>query len=353
MLRIASVSFFLLFTAIADAQKLTDETALSLSRLPMHCITREYPNKLSQTIIDSSELLSPQQLHPAFYGCFDWHSSVHGHWSLAYLVNHAALTNKDSVVQVLMQNLSTENITREIAYFSKPHERSYERMYGWAWLLKLQQELDASKDHALQALATNLQPLTDTICKRYIDFLPKLIYPQRVGTHTSTAFGLNFAYDYALQSRNLALKTAIENAARRYFLKDKNCPLSWEPSGTDFLSPCLEEAVLMMRIMPEKYFMPWLQYFMPQLFNKNFTIEPGKVGDRADGHLVHLDGLNFSRAWCLQLLANKYPNQFGHLSKPAKAAFNFSYPKIFDGNYEGEHWLASFALYALNVFKNR
>ena len=347
-----SLVFLSLFLKV-QAQKLTAETAHRLSQLPVHCIQKEYPNKLSQTLADSTELQAPQKLHPAFYGCFDWHSSVHGHWSLVYLLNHSNLPNKDSVLALLQQNLSKQNIDSEIAYFSKPHERSYERMYGWAWLLKLQEELDKSKDPELKVLATNLQPLTDTIIARYLAFLPKLLYAQRVGTHTNTAFGLNFAYDYALHSNNRQLKEGITKAAIRYFKKDKNCPLGWEPSGTDFLSPCLEEAVLMMRVMPANEFLPWLRNFMPGLFAGNFSLEAGKVGDRSDRHLVHLDGLNFSRAWCLQLLAHKYPKSLGHLSGVARKSFNHSYAKIFDGNYEGEHWLASFALYALEVFEKR
>lgn len=338
----------LLFTiTISSAQELTLQQANALAKLPVKCMQQEYPNKLSQLLADASEIQSPKQLHPAFYGCFDWHSSVHGHWSLVYLLKKfPTLEGREDIISKLKVNLSTVNVQQEVAYLSKKHEKSYERMYGWAWLLKLQQELDTYNEPFAKELAVNLQPLTTILAERYIEFLPKLNYPIRVGTHTSTAFGLNLAWDYAVHAKNLPLQESIRTNALRLFTNDIDCPFAWEPSGTDFLSPCMEEIGTMQRVMPKADFLKWLKAFAPALFNKKFTWEPGKVSDRTDGHLVHLDGLNFSRAWNLYALIKQYPKELGHLKALADMHLKYSLPSITDGNYEGEHWLASFALYA-------
>lgn len=336
-------------TSLTFAQNLTLERANGLAKLPIKCLQQEYPNKLSQLLADSTELAGPKTLHPAFYGCFDWHSSVHGHWSLVYLLKQFPdLNNKQEIISKLEVNLSKQNIAQEVAYLSKPHEKSYERTYGWAWLLKLQMELESSNDSYAKELAANLQPLTTLIAQRYIEFLPKLNYALRVGTHTNTAFGMSLAWDYALHAHNMPLQNSIRENALRLFKNDADCPFTWEPSGTDFLSPCMEEIGIMQRIMPQEEFLKWLKDFAKPLFNKRYSWEPGKVSDRSDGHLVHLDGLNFSRAWNLYRLAKYYPKQLGHLKALADMHLTFSLPAIVDGNYEGEHWLASFALYAFD-----
>lgn len=343
---------FIVFSFSVHAQNFTINEANHLASLPLKCLQQEYPNKLSQLLINNTEIQSPKTLHPAFYGCFDWHSSVHGHWTLVYLLNNFPdLTHREIIIRQLTQNLSKENIQQEIAYMKKPHEKSFERTYGWVWVLKLQHELDKSKDDYGVKLSKNLKPLTDLIIDRYLEFLPKLLYPIRVGTHSNTAFGLTFAYDYALHSKNEALKKSIQTHALRLFAQDYNCPVTWEPSGTDFLSPCMEELGLMRRVMPANEFLPWAKNFMPQLFDKHFTWEVAKVSDRKDGHLVHLDGLNFSRAWNFYELVKFDPQNFSHLKNLADSHFNFSMPSVVDGNYEGEHWLASFALRALEVQK--
>ena len=339
---------FLLLLFIASsafAQNLTLEQANHLATLPIKCLQQEYPNKLSQMLLDSTEIASPKTLHPAFYGCFDWHSSVHGHWSLVYLLNHFSdLNSREEIIKKLQINLSKENIQQEITYLSKPHEKSFERTYGWAWLLKLQMELEISSDKNLKLLAQNLQPLSNLIVERYIEFLPKLNYAIRAGTHSNTAFGMNLAWDYAVYSKNEKLQKNLSENAIRLFQKDENCPFDWEPSGTDFLSPCLEELGIMQRVLPSKTFLPWLKNFAPKLFNKKYTWDVAQVSDRTDGHLVHLDGLNFSRAWNFYYLIQQYPNQFSHLKNLADTHLTFSLPSVVDGNYEGEHWLASFAL---------
>lgn len=338
-------SIFLLITTSCFSQELTLSQANHLATLPIKCLQQEYPNKLSQLLIDSTEIQSPKVLHPAFYGCFDWHSSVHGHWSLIFLLNKFPnLENKEKIIKKLQINLSKENIQTEINYLNKTHEKSFERTYGWNWLLKLQLELETSNESFAKELAQNLKPLSDLIIERYIEFLPKLLYPIRVGTHANTAFGLTMAWDYAVYSKDENFQNSIKSNAKRLFSSDKNCPMSWEPSGTDFLSPCLEEMAIMERILPKNEFLKWVKDFAPQLFVKNFNWEVAKVSDRTDGHLVHLDGLNFSRAWNFYHLVNQYPNAFSHLKKVADYHFQFSLPSVVDGNYEGEHWLASFAL---------
>lgn len=339
--------FLLLFflTQTSFSQELTLSQANHLATLPIKCLQQEYPNKLNQMLLDSTEIKSPKELHPAFYGCFDWHSSVHGHWSLLYLLhNFKDLEHKETIIQKLKINLSKENIVQEIDYFSKKHEKSFERTYGWNWLLKLQHELEISKEDFATELAQNLKPLTNLLIDRYLEFLPKLLYPIRVGTHSNTAFGLTNAWDYAVFSNNLVLQKSIKDNAKRLFISDKNCPFSWEPSGTDFLSPCMEELGLMSKILDKKEFLAWAKKFAPRLFNKKYSWELAQVSDRTDGHLVHLDGLNFSRAWNMYALIHLYPKEFSHLKPLADTHFQFSLPAVVDGNYEGEHWLASFAL---------
>lgn len=339
--------WLLLLATMSSAQELTLDQANRLAALPLKCLQQEYPNKLSQVLANPSELQIPAQLHPAFYGCFDWHSSVHGHWSLVWLLKKFPnMEARTRILQILSANLSKENIHAEVAYFGKPHEKSYERTYGWAWLLKLQQELNTATDPQLNSLAANLQSLTDVLVSRYIEFLPKLVYPVRAGTHTNTAFGMSFAYDYAVQANHSQLQQIIRENARRLFLNDRNCPFDWEPSGTDFLSPCLEEAALMMRVLPEAEFGKWTDSFAPEMSKPSFSPALAQVSDRTDGHLVHLDGLNFSRAWNFYAIARAYSGKFAHLNAIADQHFTAALGSIVDGNYEGEHWLASFALQA-------
>ncbi|MFD1162019.1 DUF2891 domain-containing protein [Hwangdonia seohaensis] len=333
---------------ILGIPKLDLKGANTLAQLPMHCINTEYPNKLNQTIGNDDDLKSPSALHPAFYGCFDWHSSVHGHWSLVSLLKQFPdIDNADEIKNQLLNNISKENIESEVQYFYGKHNTSYERTYGWAWLLKLAEELHTWDDETARTLETNLQPLTDLIVGKYIEFLPKLNYPIRVGEHTNTAFGLSFAYDYASTVNNETLKNLIAQRAKDFYLKDAGCPITWEPSGFDFLSPCLEEAALMKRVLSTEDFKVWLHEFLPQLKDRNFKLETGKVSDRTDGKLVHLDGVNFSRAWSLNKIAEGLP-EYNHLKNIANHHINYSLPSIVGDSYEGGHWLGSFAIYALN-----
>jgi hypothetical protein len=324
------------------------EQANILAELPIACIQNEYPNKLGQTLGSADDLGEPSELHPAFYGCFDWHSSVHGHWSLVKLLKEfPQIGGKDLIKSMLMENISAENILAEVKYLDGEYSKDYERTYGWAWLLKLAEELHTWDDPIGKELVNNLQPLTDTIVKRFIDFLPKLLYPIRVGEHSNTAFALSFAWDYASSVNNDEFKESIKSRAIDYFFTDKDCPLDWEPSGFDFLSPCLEEVDIMRKIMKEGEFLDWISRFKPELLSPDFTLKPGEVSDRSDGKLVHLDGLNFSRAWVLYGLADQYPAVFPHLVKIANDHFSYSFPNLVGDNYEGGHWLGSFAIYAV------
>lgn len=327
---------------------LTPAEANRLAGLPLNCIQTEFPNKLNQTLANRDEAGLPADLHPAFYGCFDWHSSVHGHWMLVKLLKEfPSLEKSEHIKSILIQNITAINIKAEVDYFSRESETGYERTYGWAWLLKLASELETWNDPAGVELALNLEPLVDLIVDRFKEFLPKLAYPIRSGEHTNTAFGLTLAYDYSRQFNDTALLDLVVEKALAFYSNDQNCPYSWEPGGYDFLSPCLEEVDLMRRVMGGKEFLDWLNGFYPDLFSPDFSLEPAVVTDRSDGKLVHLDGLNFSRAWCLYGLSNQF-DELSHLGRVANRHIQYSLPGITDNSYEGEHWLASFAVYALS-----
>jgi len=247
---------------LVEIPKLTIKQALKLAQLPIHCIQVEYPNKLNQVLGNATFLKEPKALHPAFYGCFDWHSAVHGHWSLVSLLKQFPnIENAGRIKKMLLENISKENIELEIKYFDDKENASFERTYGWAWLLKLVEELHTWDTPFAKQLETNLQPLTDLIVDKCIDFLPKLNYPIRVGEHPNTAFGLSFAWDYAKAVGNKVLLNSILKRSREFYFSDENCPIKWEPSGFDFLSPCLEEAALMKRVLPTEAFKSWLNTF--------------------------------------------------------------------------------------------
>ena len=323
-----------------------------LAQLPLHCIEIEYPNKLNQVIGGAEDLQSPKELHPAFYGCFDWHSAVHGHWSLVSLLRQFPDLDKAALIKKkLLVRISKKNILAEVAYFEGVHSKPFERTYGWAWILKLAEELHAWDDPIAKELVDNLTPLTDLLINRYIEFLPKLNYPIRVGEHSNTAFGLSFAWDYANATEHRELKEEIEQRANFFYSNDEGCPIEWEPSGYDFLSPCLEEAALMKRILTKPEFSKWINDFLPQLGDESFDLEVGKVTDRSDGKLVHLDGVNFSRAWSLNKIAQNL-TEYQHLKNVANKHINYSLPNIVNDEYEGGHWLGSFAIYALNSAGN-
>ena len=328
---------------------LTIVQAHALASLPLACLETQYPNKLNQTLSDPSQIKQPKAWHPAFYGCFDWHSSVHGHWSLVYLLkNFPALEEAEMIKKLLIDHLSAENIIIEVNYFNEAGNQSFERTYGWAWILKLAEELHTWDTPLARQLEANLQPLTDHIVNAYLNFLPKLIYPIRVGEHSNTAYGLSLAYDYAQVFDHEPLNQLIKSSVNRFYAEDQGCPLTWEPSGFDFLSPCLEEANLMRKVYSPNVFKNWLSTFLPSILRSNFKLAPALVGDRTDGKLVHLDGLNFSRAWCLYGIAETLP-EYAHLAIIANDHFNSSINNVVDDHYAGAHWLGTFAIYALDA----
>jgi len=336
-----------------DRVEFTVKEANNLAELPLNCINTQYPNKLGQTLENKEAIGEPQELHPAFYGCFDWHSSVHAHWSMVSLLKQFPdLKKAETIREKLKESLSAENIQGEIDYFKREQSDSFERTYGWAWLLKLAEEIETWNDPLADELGKNLAPLTDLIVKKYIEFLPKLNYPIRVGEHSNTAFGLSFAYDYANAVEHTELKELISERAKDFYLSDNNCPLTWEPGGFDFLSPCLEEVSIMSRVLPKNAFEMWLEDFLPQLKSEDFDVKVGEVSDRTDGKLVHLDGLNFSRAWVFYGLINQYPDKFSHLQEIADRHVAYSFPNLVGDSYEGGHWLGTFAIYALQESKD-
>ena len=232
---------------------LSENEASNLLKLPLSCVEVEYPNKLGQVLNSDVDLLSPRTLHPSFYGCFDWHSAVHGHWSLVRLLKvFPEIEGADFAKRILEKHLTDKNIQRELKYVQE--NPSWERPYGWAWLLQLASEIYTWDDPLARKLDNSLRPLASEISKLYINHLPKLVYPIRVGEHSNTAFGLTFAWDYAVLLGDNKLQSAIENRAKDFYLGDKDCPITWEPSGYDFLSPCLTELDLMRRILPKETF---------------------------------------------------------------------------------------------------
>lgn len=338
-----------------DLIELNDTTASHFASLAMNCIQKPYPYKPGHVIQDATDNPLPHILHPAFYGCFDWHSSVHGHWMLVRLLKlFPEMDNAQSIQNALKANLTEENLDLEAAYFHRNDTKSFERTYGWVWLLKLAEELHGWDDPEGVMWRENIKNLEATIVQRYIDFLPKQEYPIRTGEHPNTAFGLTFAWDYAKKIGNDRLRMIIEERAKDYFLKDQNCPASWEPGGADFLSPCLEEADLMRRILPIEEYREWLHHFLPGIEEaKPFNLyKPVSVSDRTDPKIVHLDGLNLSRAWCLYGIRNALYSSKDNgtiIEQAANAHLKATLPHITSGDYVGEHWLGSFAVYALSV----
>jgi len=340
----------------AGAEKSLDwRTAGAFSRIALDCVQKEYPNKLSHVLEDSTDIAGPYELHPAFYGCFDWHSCVHGHWMLVKLLkDFPGNMENGKIRRVLDSNLTAENIMAEVLYMDRPGRSSFERMYGWAWLMKLSQELsEYASDWAIK-WSQNLEPLTELVANRYIEFLPKQTYPIRRGVHENTAFGLTFALDYARSVGNRELERIIVRRAVDYYSGDRDCPASWEPGGDDFLSPCLIEAELMRRVLKPEEFRSWFHSFLPGLKDgkPESLLRPAVVADRSDPKIVHLDGLNLSRAWCLYgiagALAEDDPVRKVKL-EAADAHADDALAHVASGNYEGEHWLASFAVYMLSV----
>ena len=331
--------------------ELTVSGASHFADLPLSCMQREFPYKTGIAFSDSTlAVTKPKNYHPAFYGCFDWHSSVHGHWMLIRLLKlFPTMPRAAEIRQKLEENLTAENITAEMKIFAMTDNKSFERTYGWAWLLQLQNELLKWDDPFAKKLRDNVAPLAQQLSRMFIEYLPRMQYPIRIGEHSNLAFGLRLAFDYAEQAKDTALRQSIIQTALRFYKNDINYPLSWEPGGNDFLSPGLEEADLMWRILPAADYQRWLVKFLPGIAGSSFDLEPGVVKDRTDGKLVHLDGLNLSRAWDLFGIARHFPAGKAQLYKVANRHLSMALPHVASGNYMGEHWLASFAVYAMTM----
>jgi hypothetical protein len=348
---------FLTITTTAQmnsSQSLTEKQASHFATLALKCVSREFPNKPEHVINNESEVKGPKVLHPAFYGCYDWHSSVHGHWMLIRLLKtFPSLPESAQIRDALNANLTAENIQQEVAYMKQPNRQSFERTYGWAWALKLAEELHSWNDADGKRWAENLQPLAETLSKSYRAFLPKQTYPIRTGVHPNTAFGLAFALDYAKSVGDAELELLLNERSRSYFADDADYPGAWEPGGEDFFSAALMEADLMRRVMKPREFATWFHRFLPGVAKGNpaALLQPATVTDRTDPKLVHLDGLNLSRAWCMRSIARALPE-----TDPARKVLSVSADKhasaalahVASGDYAGEHWLASFAVFLLS-----
>jgi hypothetical protein len=280
---------------------------------------------------------------------------VHGHWLLVRLLRtFPDLPEKARIRAILAEHLSAKNLEVETAYFTQPHNGSFERTYGWAWLLKLAEELKGWDDADARQWSRNVQPLADALVARYLAFLPKQNYPIRSGVHPNTAFGLAFALDYAKATGNKALRERIVERSRAYYGGDAGAPAAWEPDGADFFSPSLMEADLMRRVLPAAEFQTWLRRYLPGLAKgepKNL-LNPVTITDRTDPYLVHLDGLNLSRAWCMRGIAAALPDDDASrkvLLAAAKRHAEAGLAHVASGDYAGEHWLASFAVYLLTT----
>lgn len=334
-------------------QAMTDDQAAAFSRLALACITTEYPNKPAQVMVGDDSALTPRQLHPVFYGCFDWHSAAHGHWLLVRLLklfpDHPEAQRARST---LASQFSAAALLTEAAYFHTPYNSSFERMYGWAWLLRLALELRNFDDRDAQTWARRLEPLEQRIVALTLDYLPRLDWPIRTGVHPNTAFALGQALDYARGTGHGELEQMLVERSLSYYADDRAYPMNYEPSGEDFFSAALAEADLMRRVLAPADYSEWLDGFLPGLREGDLgrLQQPATVSDVTDGKIVHLAGLNLHRAWTMRSVARALPAgdpraQVLLDSADDHLAAGLDY--VFSGHYEGEHWLATFAIYGL------
>lgn len=356
LLLIVSLLASYVSTSSAEPMKrLSAQRVAQFAKLAMDGIPREYPNKPSNVMTGPESVLSPREMHPVFYGSFDWHSSVHGHWMLVRLAKlYPDTPIVPEIRKLLDRQLTAEKLKAEAAYFEKKENRLFERMYGWAWALRLAAELKTWEDADAKKWSENLKPLENKLVAMTKDYLPKLTYPIRIGEHTDTAFALGQILDYARSVDDEQLIQLIEKFCREKYLHDTDYPGSYEPSGHDFFSQSWNEADLMRRVLSPTEFSEWLQRFLPGLATREARIKslltPAIVSDPTDGKLVHLAGLNLSRAWTqngvASVLANDDPRR-KVLADSATAHLQAGLDYVFSGHYAGEHWLATFAVYTL------
>lgn len=319
--------------------------------LALDCVHREYPNKISHVMQSAEDARTPSELTPAFYGCFDWHSSVHGHWLLTRLLStqpDSALA--DEIRDKLSKSFTEDKFVGELEYYTAPGRASFERPYGIAWYLQLVAELDESTDPQLQAWRETLRPLENAIVAKVRAWLPNLSYPVHLGTHNQTAFAFGLMIDYARTVDDQEFEADLIQKTLNFHQSDVNCPLSYEPSGEDFLSACLMEADLMRRVLSREDFSDWLDDFLPQIPVDGSAdwLASGIVLDASDGKLVHLDGVNLSRAWALEGIAAALPEgdlRIAALTASSELHREVGIAAVSDEHYSGSHWLASFATY--------
>ena len=322
------------------------------ANLALACVHKEYPNKISHVLNSDSDVAPPRKLTPAFCGCYDWHSSVHGHW----LLIRSLRTFPDArfakpARDALKKSLTADNLKSEAAYLRGEGRASFERPYGLAWLLQLCAELREWNDPQAREMLANLKPLEDAAVERLRTWLPKLSHPVRIGEHDQTAFALGLILDYARGKNDEGLTRLAADSARKFFLADTNCPLDYEPSGEDFLSPCLAEADVMRRVLSQAEFAKWLSKFLPQIPSTTANADWLSVvisPDPSDPKLAHLDGLNLSRAWMLEGILSALPANDPRrpaLASAAEAHRHAGLAAVTGEHYEGGHWLGSFAVY--------
>ena len=333
-----------------SADTLTLELASQFARIALGHVAREYPNKLDHVLEGPDDARGPRDLHPIFFGSFDWHSCVHSHWLLASLLRREPGIPEAAAIRAHFDQAFTEDkVAAETAYVRLPSSRGFVRPYGWGWLLKLQSELLAHDD---PRFARTLQPLATAFADRFREFLPRADYPIRTGVHSSTSFALALGQDYAVAAKDAALTALFADKARAWHLGDRDAP-AWEPSGDDFLSATLTTAVCLRRLLPAEDFIPWLRAYLPHAAERRpaTLFAPATVSDRSDGKIAHLDGLNLSRAWCWREIAAPLPAGDPLAAAAHEAAERHlaaSLPHV-AGDYMGEHWLASFALLAMTA----
>lgn len=334
----------------AGAHALDEARAGRFAALALACVEKEFPNIVHHMMANEHEVDRPSRLTPAFYGCFDWHSSVHGHWLLVRLARlHPDAGFAADAKAALARNLTQDKLLQEAAYMAHPDRAGFERPYGHAWLLQLVAELEQWDDADARQWRQWLRPLEAVTVQRLSDWLPKLRYPIRGGEHYQTAFAFGLIHDYAVQAGNNALRALLADAGERFYARDRDCPLAYEPSGHDFLSPCLAEADFMRRLLPAEEFARWLDAFLPTIGQPDW-LPAGEVSDRADGKLAHIDGLNISRAWMLEGIASGLPKDDSRrraLHTSASAHGEAGVSGVSAEHYAGSHWLASFAVYWL------
>ncbi|MBX2846806.1 MAG: DUF2891 domain-containing protein [Acidiferrobacterales bacterium] len=341
-------------TDLEYPSSITPELADRFAALALACVQKEFPNKISRTTDNAEAIGRPREIFPTFYGCFDWHSAVHGHWLLVRLLRVGPQDTewRAEAIQKLTENFSEENLAGEVANFARPARGSWERPYGLAWYLQLTAELREWDDPQAKEWLTILQPLETDIAVSLKEWLPKLAYPIRLGTHNQSAFAFGLMLDWARAADDQEMQASIIERSLAFHENDVNCPLTYEPSGEDFLSPCLMEADLMRRILSTEEFSTWLSEFMPTvpIDGSDDWLAPGIVNDPSDGKLVHLDGVNSSRAWNLYNIARALPNndpRKAALVAAAKVHADAGVAAVSDQHYSGSHWLASFATYLI------